>query len=71
MSTIRYVTAAALPEFLTGLLQQKGDTPTRVLVPMRRGRAVVFAPYAPGAEFTLSGLRFPPRKPCCLPAKRS
>lgn len=62
MSTIRYVTAAALPEFLTGLLQQKGDTPTRVLVPMRRGRAVVFAPYAPGAEFTLERATVSPKE---------
>lgn len=63
MSAIRYVTAAALPEFLAGLSQQTGgEGPTRVLVPVRRGRAVVFAPYAPGEGFTLERATVSPKE---------
>lgn len=62
MSTLRFITSAALPEFLTSLLRLDNDgRQPRVLVPALQGQAVVFTPYAPGREVTLDKATVSPK----------
>lgn len=59
MSSARYLTTEALPAFI-GQLSAAGDR--RVLTPVRQGKAVVFAPWAAGVEFTLERATVPPKE---------
>lgn len=68
MSSARFLTTEALPAFLERLASLDGGR--RVLVPVRQGRSVVFAPYTAGGEFTLDRTTVPPKEavlPQCEP----
>ncbi len=64
MSNLRYLKAAAMPEFLTWLSQ---DNAERVLVPTKEGKAIVFANYTKDMQVTLDKSSVSP-KGAVLPA---
>jgi len=69
MIVTRYLPAESLSEFVQELSNLQGDN-SRILVPTRQGKAIVFIPYSKDAEFTLDRATSSPKQ-AVLPACES